>query len=198
MSRRTVNNGFNMLSCFSLLPLSIVIFFGFVLCIIVVSVGVKISNRIENITSSLIGIAFFPALYITATMNSLRDSYFSGIESFKYPFGYMYFNFLLLFFVLLIFSAIYRIKNGFGSSFFRKISVAVLISCTIVFLLNYLPCLYCHKDPHTLRTVILQSTLCPSYSIKSYIGLWLPSIIVFVALLISNGKIHKNSGCLDL
>ena len=148
-------------------------------------------KRIENVISISTGIAFLPVLYINATTNALHDSYHLGVESFLRPFNYSYLFFLLSFLALLIYAIFYRVKNKVGSAFCRKAAVSVSASCILVFFLNYLPCLYYHKDPHTLGSVILQSTLCPSYSIRSYIGMLEICIISFATFLISISKIYS-------
>jgi hypothetical protein len=147
-------------------------------------------NRIENVVSILTGIIFLPVLYINATTNALHNSYYPGIESFLLPFNNLYLLFLLLFLALLILSIFYRVKNKRGSAFCRKVAISIIVSCVIVLFLNYLPCLYYHKDPHTLESVVLQSTLCPSYSIRSYVGILEICIIAVATLLISVGKIY--------
>ena len=141
--------------------------------------------KCETIILVIMGLLSFPIFYVRAATNALDDSDFVGITAFKSPFYTAY----LCLMVLLLVASVY----GFYSKvrFKREVpllylsSIAILVSCSIAMLLGQLPCLYESYDHQTIDTVLKQSFLCPSYSIRSYTGNLSTLLVVLIGVLSS-------------
>ena len=152
------------------------------------ALGVEVNSRIENIVAIIIGLAFLPPLYIKATMNALRNNYYPGILEFKTPFYYAYSALILVMLFFLLASIYQRLRNKKTFPLAYKSSLSVIAACALVWLLGYAPCFYEHTHPHTLQTLVSQSLLCPSYSIRSHTGLIITMLLCVLTFLVSGGK----------
>ncbi len=125
----------------------------------------------QKIFISLFVLALFSTLYVSSTMNALRDHYFTGVEDFKRPFYQV--RTLLAIGLLLCLMLRKRFideKNDRVIPFLKWLGIASITVPLIIFALNYAPCLYKAPQPlESLQNVIKQSFLCPKYSIRSYV-----------------------------
>jgi hypothetical protein len=147
-------------------------------------------SRTEDAACILIGIILFASLYVSATMNALHDSYLIGVENFIAPSAVCNLLFIVFLLVLAFIGLYVRYKRKCSFSFGIKISKLALLVCGIVFLLNYLPCLYRPKDQNTLLSVISLSVFCPNYSGRSFFGLIIT--ITFSVITFFSSKVGKS------
>lgn len=138
---------------------------------------------IDRVFIFLFSVLLFSSLYVSSTMNALRDSYAAGIEGFMLPF-YGVRTVLVLFLIFLITISIFtrRLKPR-HFAFYKSISISAVLVSIVIMALGYAPCMDTYlrdfSKPETLGNVITHSLLCPQYSLRSYV--W-PSIIIFLGV----------------
>jgi hypothetical protein len=128
----------------------------------------KIRFKIDQISFHIVGILIFSVLYSWACTNSLKDTV---IESFKNQINILKIVIQYISIGLILLSLI--IQKEIVYKFSQKLGLLILVSVLLVSILSFLPCKFDFASKRNFVEVMKRSLLCPSYSIRSWIHLYL-------------------------